>query len=142
MIRAVIDTHVFVSALLTPGSNASAILDWVRANKIELLVSRSILAEIELVLQYPKLAKRHRMSPEQIREFLDAYARIAQITEEKMEVRAIKADPADDKYVACAVEGGADFIISGDHRLTELKTYRGIRIVTPGDFVEIIKAKE
>ena len=137
MIRAVIDANVFVSALLTPGSNASAILDLVRANKVELLVSQSILAEIELVLQYPKLRKRHRMSPKQIREFLNAYAQISQITEEKIEVSAIKDDPADDKYLACAIEGGANFIISGDHHLTDLKTYRGIRIVTPAAFLEL-----
>ncbi|WP_373498061.1 putative toxin-antitoxin system toxin component, PIN family, partial [Desulfococcus sp.] len=142
MIRAVIDTHVFVSPLLTPGSNASAILDWVRADKVGLLVSRSILAEIERVLQYPKLAERHRMSPRQIREFLNAYAEIAQMTEERTAVRRVQGNPAGDKYLACAVEGGADFIISADHHLTELKTYRGIRIVTPADFVELIKAKE
>ena len=137
MIRAVIDTHVFVSALLTPGSHASAILDWVRADRVGLLVSRGILAEIERVLQDPKLATRHRMSPGRIREFLVAYAEIAQMTEEKTAVRAIQGDPAGDKYLGCAVEGGADFIVSGDRHLTDLKTYRGIRIVTPADFLEL-----
>jgi putative PIN family toxin of toxin-antitoxin system len=137
MIRAVIDTHVFVSALLIPGSHASAILDRVRAGRVGLLVSRGILKEIERVLQDPRLAARHRMSPGRIREFLNAYAEIAQMTEERTAVGRVHGDPAGDRYLACAVEGGADFIISGDRHLTELKTYRGIRIVTPGDFVEI-----
>lgn len=137
MIRAVIDTHVFVSAILIPGSHASAILDCVRADRVGLLVSRGILEEIERVLQDPKLAGRHRMSPGRIREFLAAYAEIGQMTEERTAVRRVQGDPAHDKYLACAVEGGADFIISGDRHLTDLKTYRGIRIVTPGDFVEL-----
>jgi putative PIN family toxin of toxin-antitoxin system len=133
----VIDANVFVSAVLIPDSNASAILDLARSNKVQLLVSQSILDEIELVLQYPKLRKRHRLSPEQIRAFLDAYAQISHITEGKIEVSAIKDDPADDKYLACAIEGGADFIISGDRHLTDLKTFRGIRIVNPATFLEL-----
>lgn len=110
MIRVVIDANVFVSALLTPGSNASRILDLVRTRKIGLLTSRSILVEIELVLQYPKLKKRHHFSPKQIKDFLEIYAQVFEITEEQIEIRAVKDAPDDDKFLECAIEGGADFI--------------------------------
>ena len=50
----------------------------------------------------------------------------------------IKDDPADDKYLECAIEGMADFIVSGDHHLTDLETFQKIRIVNPAAFLRII----
>ena len=43
-----------------------------------------------------------------------------------------------DRILECAVEGRADFIISGDHHLTELKNYQGIKIVAPSTFLALI----
>lgn len=139
MIKVVLDANVFVSALLVPGSNASAILDLVRTRKLELLVSKSIMFEIGKVLQYPKIKKRHCMAPEELDEFLDSCVQFATVTPEKLKVKTIEDDPADDKYLACAAEGKADFIVSGDHHLTDLEMFQGIRIVNPATFLKFIR---
>jgi uncharacterized protein len=55
-----------------------------------------------------------------------------------LRISAIKNDPEDNRYLEGAVEGQADFIISGDRHLTDLKVFRGIKIVDPATFLEII----
>jgi predicted nucleic acid-binding protein len=54
----------------------------------------------------------------------------------------LAADPDDTKYLVCAVEGRADFIVSGDHHLTDLGIYRGIRILSPEDFIKMVSANQ
>ena len=138
MIKVVLDANVFVSAILVPGSNASTILDLVRTRKLELLVSNSIMSETGMVLQYPKIKKRHHMAPKELDEFLDDCTEFATVTPEIIKVKMIKDDPADDKYLECAIEGMADFIVSGNHHLTDLETFQKIRIVNPAAFLRII----
>ena len=50
-------------------------------------------------------------------------------------VDVIKEDPPDNQFLACAIDGKADLIVSGDHHLLDLKTYQGIPIVTARDFL-------
>lgn len=57
-------------------------------------------------------------------------------------MKAVKADPKDNMILSCAVEGGADFIVSGDEHLKALKVYEGIRILEPARFLEKIAAGE
>jgi hypothetical protein len=139
MIRIVLDTNLFVSALLKPGSNPDIILRLVKDEKVLLLMSGSICLEISRVLTYPKIRKRLIASDEELKNFVQLLSTVAIITPDTLNLPPLDADPDDTKYLVCAVEGRADFIISGDHHLTDLVMYRGIRIVTPGDFIRIEK---
>ncbi len=139
MIRIVLDTNLFVSALLKPGSNPDIILHLVKDEKVLLLMSGSICLEIDRVLTYPKIRKRLIASDEELKNFVQLLSTVAIITPDTLNLPPLDADPDDTKYLVCAVEGHADFIISGDHHLTDLVMYRGIRIVTPGDFIRIEK---
>lgn len=139
MIRIVLDTNLFVSALLKPGSNPDIILRLVKDEKVLLLMSGSICLEISRVLTYPKIRKRLIASDEELKNFVQLLSTVAIITPDTLNLPPLDADPDDTKYLVCAVEGHADFIISGDHHLTDLVMYRGIRIVTPGDFIRIEK---
>jgi hypothetical protein len=139
MIRIVLDTNLFVSALLKPGSNPDIILRLVKDEKVLLLMSGSICLEISRVLTYPKIRKRLIASDEELKNFVQLLSTVAIITPDTLNLPPLDADPGDTKYLVCAVEGRADFIISGDHHLIDLVMYRGIRIVTPGDFIRIEK---
>lgn len=134
--RIVVDANVFVSAILTPDSTSARVLDLVRENKVELLLSEAILLEIRRVLEYPKIAKRHKRSREELKTLMDEYIRFATMTPGRKMVRVVKEDPDDDRYLECAVEGKADFIVSGDRHLKDLKTFQGIPIVDPGTFLK------
>ena len=104
-----------------------------------LLVSADILAEVQTTLSYPKLKKLHKKSPNWIKVFLRELCVKAIITLGKLIVEAVKDDPSDNIYLACAQEGRADFIISGDQHLKDLQNFRGIRIVAPARFLELIE---
>lgn len=138
MIRIVLDTDLFVSALLKPDSNPDIILHLVKDEKVLLLMSDSICHEISRVLTYPKIRKRLTVSGEELKNFVQLLGTVAIITPGTLNLPPIDADPDDTKYLVCAVEGHADYIVSGDHHLTDLVMYRGIRIVTPVDFIQIV----
>ena len=133
------DANVFVSAVLKPQSDLARIFDLVKAGKVKLIISSDILSEIRGVLLYPKLRKRHRRTPKKIDDFLKKTVRVSIITSGKMKVEAIKDDPEDNKYLAAAAEGKADFIISGDHHLIELGIFQGIRILSPSMFLKLLE---
>jgi putative PIN family toxin of toxin-antitoxin system len=137
MIRIVLDTNLFVSALLKSGSNPDKIIHLVRDEKVLLLMSDSICDEISRVLAYPKIRKRITASDEELGNFVQLLGTVAIITPGALNLPSLDADPDDTKYLVCAVEGRADFVVSGDHHLTDLVMYRGIRIVTPADFLQI-----
>jgi predicted nucleic acid-binding protein len=52
----------------------------------------------------------------------------------------IEDDPADNRYLECAVEGGADFLVTGDQLLLTLGAYQGVTILTPRAFLDTLSA--
>ena len=61
------------------------------------------------------------------------------LIEPKESIKVIKDDPKDDMVLECAVEGKADFIVSGDPHLLKLKEFRSIKIVTPKQFLDLLR---
>ncbi len=139
MIRVVIDANQFVSALLKPESNPADVLKLAREAKIQLVISHDIVDEIRAVLLYPKIMKRHRRTSEQIELFLKKLLKTAVVTHSGASLNVVKDDPSDNKYLECAVDGRADYIISGDSHLTDLRSFSGIKIVTPAHFLKTLR---
>ena len=48
----------------------------------------------------------------------------------------VRRDPDDDKFLECAVAGRAEYLVTGDRDLRELDSFRGITILTAGQFLE------
>jgi len=141
MIRAVLDTNVWVSAILTPGNPPAKILEFALTGKMRLLVSPGIIREIGQVLKYPKVKKalkKHRITSQEVDDVILKLLKAALITPGGTLAEGVSDDPADDMIIACALEGRADFIISGDHHLTDVKDYQGIKIVAPSTFLALI----
>lgn len=136
MFKVVLDANQIVSTVLKGQSKPAQILQLIKSDFVELLTTDNILAELERVLNYPKIVKRHKLTPAELLEFLEELRQFSHFTPGKLEIHAVKNDPTDDKYLVCAVEGNADFIISGDHHLKDLKIFRGIPIVDPATFLE------
>lgn len=63
---------------------------------------------------------------------------IAQPVEGNLRIHAVGSDPDDNKYIEAAVEGLAQFIVTGDKHLLSLKAYESIRIVTPRVFLDFL----
>ncbi len=123
-IRTVLDTNVLVSTLIVPHGKPAQILDqW---SKIGLLISDDILAELERVLHYPRIQRRYRdkVSEEAIDAYLDKVRQVGQFVEAQSKAAVVWADPDDDVIIACAVDGNADCIVSGDPHLLQLGSYK------------------
>lgn len=73
---------------------------------------------------------------------LRIYPIFAWVVEGKEIIDIIKDDPTDNKYLACADDGEADYIVSGDHHLLDIENYRGIRIIKAKAFLKIWKEQE
>jgi uncharacterized protein len=77
------------------------------------------------VLNYPKF----RFSLEEKIKYLGLISEVAIIVEPKERIDTIRAHPPDNKFLECAQECGASFIITGDDHLLNLKEYKGIVIL-------------
>jgi uncharacterized protein len=128
--RLVVDTNVFVSAVLKANSLPFVVVRWIDRHG-GFLKSAATEQEVLLVLQRPHIAA---ITIPSFREGLAqrlADAELVAITERIAACR----DPKDDKFLELAVNGHADLIISGDADLLALNPFRGIPIVTPAHFV-------
>ena len=132
--RAVADTNVYISAL-NFGGTAEEVLALGRAEVVEFFVSPQILKEIEgvLIRKFQWSAKRARQAIAAIQEF-------AQLVRPKETIHLITEDKPDNRILECALEAQADVVITGDKHLRQLETFRGILIVSPGEFLEIHRA--
>ena len=140
MIRAVLDANVMVSAAINPrGTPARLIALW-RAARFAVVVSDALLRELYEVFHYPKILVRHGWSEAQMRSFVGELAQYAIRTPGALTLTVIEDDPADNRYLECAVEGGADFLVTGDQLLLTLGAYQGITILTPRAFLDTLSA--
>lgn len=105
-----------------------------------MLTSLPILDDLRQVLAYSHIRKRHQWSEKEIDLFVISLGVAAHLTPGELEVRAVEADSTDNKILACAMEGQADYIVSSDEHLTKLGNYEGIPIVPPKRFLEILRA--
>jgi uncharacterized protein len=138
VLRAVLDANVIISALIQPkGASRQILTSLLDANSFELIVSPAILAELRRSLSYPKVRKYIKSSDEDLDLWVASIELIAQPVDGNIRIHAVAEDP-DDKYIEAAVEGLAQFVVTGDKHLLSLKSYENIRIVTPRVFRDLL----
>ena len=140
MLKAVLDTSVLVSAFLKhSGVNAKVLRQ--AKDCFQLHLSEDILEETSRVLlTYERIRKKYMYSDNEAREYLETLRIVAErVITVVPRIRVIKNDPQDDSVLACGLKSEADYIVSKDNHLRELKEYRWIKIVSTLEFLEIIK---
>lgn len=133
--RVVPDTNTVVSGLLWQGAPHN-ILGLAREGKITLYTSPTLLAELRDVLNRPKFSARLKKVGATPRKLSLEFASLAKLIHPEPIEPVILADPDDDAVLACAIFANAQIITSGDSHLLELKTYRGISILTAREFLD------
>jgi putative PIN family toxin of toxin-antitoxin system len=144
MLRVVLDTNQFVSALLNPEGPAFEILKASGLEgdqKYELVISDEILSEFRKVLSYPRIQKLHKWSKEKVEIFITLLKEIAHIDESQSRERIVIEDPDDDKFFHLAIKTGAQYIVSRDIHLLNVKEFRGVRVLKPEVFLSALKRK-
>lgn len=139
--RVVIDTNVLISGLLSDQGAPATILRLALHGEIELIFSPQTVREHWQVLHYSKILRhleKLKIPIETAEQAFRSLVEISSLVSGKEYVDIITDDPSDNIFLACAVEGNADFIVSGDRHLKALSTFRDIQIVDPASFLIII----
>ena len=141
-VRAVIDTNLFVSGLFAEKGTTQQLQDLWVAGVFELVVSEKILKEIEKTIRKPYIWDKLQLEEGEDTWITDLIREKAfVITQDTYKTDKIKDDPTDNKFLACALEAEADYIVSGDNHLLALKHFHGIQIVDAKNFIETLLKK-
>jgi putative PIN family toxin of toxin-antitoxin system len=138
--RLVLDTNIYVSNLISEKGNPAKIVRWWLEGEFDVLVSQPIIDEILRVTDYERIKKKYAKVRENRLEYVALIAEQALWTEPRQRLDVVVSDESDNRYVECAVAGGAQYIVSGDEHLLELVEYEGIRVLTPAAFVALKEA--
>ena len=134
MLKVVLDTNVLVSALLKPDSVPELVISLILENQLLLCLSESIATEYEEVLEREKFKKLNRKKVK---------ALISRLKSEAHWVNPVVRlnvahDPEDNKFLECAQEAGADFLITGNTKHFPPKRFQKTLIVSPAEFLSLI----
>jgi len=131
-LRVVLDTNVYISAILF-GGKCEEILKLANLGLFEIVISKKIIDEIKSVLM-----EKFYWPDKQIAEAIKYIKETTSIVNPEISLTIVKEDYADNKIIECAVASNATYIVTGDrHHLLPIKEYEGIKIVSPMEFLRL-----
>ncbi len=141
MIRAVLDSNVLIAAIINVKSSVTQeIYQKFLGLRFTLIISPEVLEEVEDLINRARVVKRHQLTGNERKVIISEIALLAYIVPGTTQVDIVR-DPDDNKIIAAGIEGRADYIISRDKDLLDLKSYQEIKIITPEKFMEILRAE-
>lgn len=132
MIKVVIDTNVVVSAFLKSEGNPALILCLVFEKEIRICLSEEIIQEYQGVL---KREKFRSLNQTDVKKFLTKLQDLSFFVNPKEKVNLL-TDPDDNKFLDCAYEAKADYLITGNKKHFPINQFKGTKIVSPLEFIE------
>jgi len=132
MIKAVVDTNVFISGTLWKGSPHNVLALW-SASKFKLVVSHEIVNEYETVLN-----KLLNHQPDLVERILETIRLHSEYVQPMKLPKPICRDPNDDMFLSAALAGKVDYIVSGDKDLLVLNSVLDLKIVNPRQFLDAV----
>ena len=136
MVKVVLDTNTIISALGWKDGNPRKVLE------LCIFGACNLVESINLIKEFISVISRHKfnfITEEEKSQFLVFLLQVSNLVEPKVKFEAIKEDPKDNIVLECAVEGKVDYIISGDQHLLKLKEFKGIKIITSKEFLDLVK---
>ena len=132
MPRAVLDTNVLVSRLISPGGPSAALLLELRAGAFELIVSPELLAELREVLARPKF--QTYVTAAEVAGYVELIEHESTVHKDPPPAgEPLSADPDDEYLVDLARAAAADVLASGDSHLLVLREV--VPVMTPAEFL-------
>ena len=131
--KVTLDTNILISALGWIG-NPNRVFAMIVNEQVELIISETQFAELSEVLNYPKF----QFTEEQKDRFKSLILDIAVFVKPTEAINEIKNDPDDNMILEAAFAGNSDYIVSGDPDLLDLKEFKGIKIITPKEFIGLV----
>jgi putative PIN family toxin of toxin-antitoxin system len=130
VIRIVIDTNIFVRYLIRPSAAIKELLEvrWL-SDQVQVVTAPELVAELTEVLQRPKILAY--IQPQEAQIILETIRRKAELLPPLGTVPPYTRDPKDDKFVACAIIGNAQYLVSVDEDILVLQQVGSVQMVTP-----------
>jgi len=128
----VFDTNILFSATGWRG-NPFQCVERARAGGIQAVTCPELMEELS-----EKLELKLGFSAEQTAETLADYLTFLRLVSIPKTLDVVPRDPDDNAVLECAIEGKAEYVVSGDKDLLVLKVFRGIQIVRAGEFLSIL----
>jgi putative PIN family toxin of toxin-antitoxin system len=140
VLRAVLDSSALISGFLTSHGVCAKLLDAAERESFELCTSHEILEETRraLMTKLRRIRRYYAYPDDRIALFIEGLRADSEVVSDLPAMRVATLDPTDDVIVATAVKAEADFIVTGDRHLLDLRAHRGIRIVTPRQFLDLL----
>lgn len=129
--KIVLDTNVFISGTFFAGPPYEILKAW-RDGRIQILISEEIIEEYRRVGEL--LSKQFRGI--EFDPILQLIAIHAEFVKPKKLTAQVCEDPDDDKFLECVISGNSNFIVSGDNHLLKISDHKGLKIVSPRNFVD------
>lgn len=140
MLCVMIDTNVIVSSILSCKGAPAELLNAWRELRFLLLSSSAIVADVQAVMQYPHVRNKYHLSDEEIEQTVTLLEHDALLVAGDADVAgSVPVDPKDEMFLACALDGQADVIVSSDHHLSDLGIFRDIPIMTARQFLDRLR---
>jgi len=124
------DTNIYISAILF-GGKPKELITLARSGELEVVISEHILWEIREVL-----SRKFKVPETRLNAIEHDVLNLAKLIHVSSELDVISQNAADNKILACAVDGHVDAIITGDNHLLSLEKYQNILILTPQKFIK------
>jgi putative PIN family toxin of toxin-antitoxin system len=140
MIAAILDTNVLATGLVSRETSPSLLMNAWRAGLFHLIISEHILTELTRTLAkdyFSQRLARRNLTPTQAIALLRDEAIETPIT---ATVSGVATHPEDDFILATAISGKARYLVTGDKQLCKLGSFRGVTILSPADFLNILTA--
>jgi len=131
--RVVLDTNIFISGIFWSGESEKILYAWGN-EEFEIITSSEIIREIVETLMDFKIQLPINM----LLIWMSILSVKSKFFEPKEKIEIVKDDKDDNKFVEVAIEGKADYIITQDNHLLRIKDFRGLKIMTPKEFLEVL----
>lgn len=127
--RVVYDTNILISGLLWKGLPYRCLL-LAKAEIVELFLCEEIITEISA-----KLRDKFNFTDLEVKMAIKEIKSFSKHIKIEGNLKVVREDRDDDKFIECAYNSNADCIVSGDRHLLNLKSYKGIEILSARDFL-------
>jgi putative PIN family toxin of toxin-antitoxin system len=128
-----------LSVAFPRGELARELRNMIADGAFTLVTSKEIMAELYRGIHYPRILKQFKPSKDDIDDFIGMVMEKALIVRSSYSLQKASVDPTDDMFLACAMEAKADYIVSRDPHLRNLKHFHGVRIIDVKAFVEKVR---
>jgi len=132
--RAVVDTNIFIRALIKPEGTVGPVLHRLHTGEYTLIYSEPLLKELLTKLALPRIREKYHVNDDVVEGTLAIIALRGELVVPNRTVKVCR-DPKDDMFVEAALAGFAPFVVTGDEDLLVLKKFETVKFVAPRVFL-------